>query len=66
MNEGLAWDIFVSYCIGNRKYHTADTVRALGWALNQLRNPMNVRKFSWNRYMIRTVAVLWLLLALCH
>jgi hypothetical protein len=36
MNRELAQDILVSYCIGNRKYHTIDTVNALSWALGEL------------------------------
>lgn len=37
MTTEKAWDILVSYCVGNRKYHTSDTVAALSWALNELK-----------------------------
>lgn len=47
MNEERAWEIFVSYCVGGpggkRKYGTADTVRALGWALHRLKDRKDMR-----------------------
>jgi hypothetical protein len=39
MNLDTAWDILVSYCTGavHQKYRTQDTVHALSWALNRLK-----------------------------
>ena len=39
MNEGRAWDILLAYCTGRiRSYTVLDTIDALSWALNELKD----------------------------